>query len=267
MKAIALIPARYGSSRFPGKPLARLGGKRVIERVCDRVAEAGIRPVVATDDERILHAVEEAGYEAVMTSTEHRSGTDRIREALDRLEDGDQADVIINVQGDEPFIQPEQLKSLMALFEDPAVELATLIKRYDPTKGIEGLLDPNLVKVVTAENGDALYFSRSVIPFVRGQRQEEWLFSGVEFHTHIGVYAYRPAVLKAVTALPQTELEKTESLEQLRWLGAGYRIRTLLTEGTGVGIDTPEDLANAEKLIANEGLHDSEKEASGSEMK
>ncbi|MCM1377668.1 MAG: 3-deoxy-manno-octulosonate cytidylyltransferase [Clostridium sp.] len=248
MKVIAIIPARYASTRFPGKPLAMLGGKSVIERVCRQVEAAGIRPVVATDDERILEAVKVSGYEAVMTSASHRSGTDRIREALDKIEGAEGVDVIINVQGDEPFIRPEQLTALTETFADGRVEIATLVKRYDPKRGIEGVKDPNLVKVVTADNGDALYFSRSLIPYMRGVEEAEWAQKH-DYLTHIGVYAFRPMTLRAVTALPEGGLEKIEKLEQLRWLQAGYRIRSVLTEGETIGIDTPADLAAAESRL------------------
>lgn len=248
MKAIALIPARYGSSRFPGKPLAKLGGKELILRVCSQVEKSGILPVVATDDDRILKCVEAGGYQAVMTSSDHQSGTDRIREALDLIEYNG-VDVILNVQGDEPFIQPEQLTSLLKEFSDPKVKIATLVRPFDPSEGFEALFSPNLVKVTRRANGDALYFSRSIIPYVRGVEWEEWLVNA-KFHTHIGVYAYRPRVLKDITALPQSPLEKAESLEQLRWLENGYNIRTVITSGFGVGIDTPEDLTEAERLLS-----------------
>lgn len=245
MKAIALIPARYGSSRFPGKPLAQLAGREVILHVCDHVAQAGILPVVATDDHRILECVEQAGYQAVMTSKEHRSGTDRICEALSKIE-SEGVDVVINVQGDEPFIRPAQLSALSEAFNDKEVEIATLVKRFNPASGLEILENPNLVKVVRADNADALYFSRSVIPFIRGVERENWPTT-TDFYTHMGVYAYRPKILLKVASLPPSRLEKAESLEQLRWLQAGYRIRTVLTEGDSVGIDTPEDLEEAEK--------------------
>lgn len=244
MNVIALIPARYGSSRFPGKPLAHLAGREVILHVCDHVAQAGVLPVVATDDSQILECVEKAGYQAVMTSKEHRSGTDRICEALSKIE-SEGVDVVINVQGDEPFIRPAQLFALSEAFKDRDVEIATLVKRFNPASGLEVLENPNLVKVVRANNADALYFSRSVIPFVRGEERENWLKT-TDFYTHMGVYAYRPDTLLKLTALSPSPLEKAESLEQLRWLQAGYRIRTVLTEGESVGIDTPEDLARAE---------------------
>lgn len=248
MKITALIPARYASTRFPGKPLALLGGVPVIERVCRRVAEAGITPVVATDDGRITQAVERAGFRAVMTLSTHRSGTDRICEAMEKLPGAAASDVIVNVQGDEPFVSPDDLRALTAVFADPQVELATLVRDFDPKRGFADLRDPNLVKVVTADNGDALYFSRSVIPYVRGKEEDKWLASA-RFLTHQGVYAYRPATLRRVASLPPSELEKSESLEQLRWLQAGLRIRTVKATGETIGIDTPEDLAEAEKRL------------------
>lgn len=248
--AIALIPARYASTRFPGKPLAKLGGESVIRRVCRQVEKAGIRPVVATDDERILREVEEGGYKAVMTSSTHCSGTDRICEALRLLEaeEGRAKGVVLNVQGDEPFIRPEQLRSLIDVFSDPEVKIATLVRRYEKERGIEGLEDPNLVKVSVRANGDALTFSRSVLPHIRGEERKEWP-ECYDYLTHIGVYAFRPEVLLHVASLPQTKLEQAESLEQLRWLDAGYEIRTVVSEFSTVGIDTPEDLAAAEAAL------------------
>lgn len=248
MNTVALIPARYASTRFPGKPLAKLAGKEVILHVCTQVAKACITPVVATDDSRIYDCVTKNGYKAVITDANHKSGTDRICEALDKIDSN--PDVIINVQGDEPFIQPEQLKKLEAVFSDSNVMIATLIKEFNPDEGFDNLFSPNLVKVTWQSNGDALYFSRSIIPFVRGIDHTKWLEKS-KFYTHIGVYGYRPEILRQIAALPQSELEKAESLEQLRWLDAGYNIRTIVTDGFGVGIDTPEDLAKAEKLISS----------------
>lgn len=245
---VALIPARYSSTRFPGKPLALLGGKPVIVHVCERVSQAGVLPVVATDDQRIIDCVEQAGYQAVMTSADHRSGTDRVREALDKIA-SEAVDVVINVQGDEPFVNPDDIRRLAALFDDRKTEIGTLVRRFDPVLGFDALFDPNLVKVVMDDAGYALYFSRSIIPYVRGKEWQEWLMTTM-FHTHVGVYAYRPETLRKIAALPQGHLEKAESLEQLRWLAAGYRIKCLETEGTTIGIDTPEDLAAAEAYLA-----------------
>ena len=244
MKFTAVIPARFASTRFPGKPLAMLGGKTVIQRVYEQAASVLSEVYVATDDERILSAVEAFGGYAVMTRTDHQSGTDRIEEAVEKT--GTQADVIINIQGDEPFIQPSQIKTLMALFDDPQTQIGTLGKRFE---SMEAVSNPNSPKIVTDHRGFALYFSRSVIPFIRGVETDEWL-SHYPFLKHLGVYAYRREVLAEVTRLPQGQLEKAESLEQLRWLENGYRIRVGLTDVETVGIDTPADLERAEQFLA-----------------
>ena len=243
MKFMAIIPARYASTRFPGKPLAVLGGKTVIQRVYEQVSSLLDEVYVATDDERIFQAVEAFGGRAVMTRTDHKSGTDRIEEAAEKI--GSQADVIINVQGDEPFIQPSQIKTLMQLFDAPETQIGTLGKRFE---NIEGVENPNSPKIVTDNRGFALYFSRSPIPFVRGKERSEWL-ANYPFLKHLGIYAYRREVLREVTQLPQGNLEKAESLEQLRWLENGYRIRVGLTDVETVGIDTPEDLKRAEEFL------------------
>ena len=233
MEFVAIIPARYASTRFPGKPLAMLGGKPVIRRVYEQVT--GVLPdaVVATDDERILRAVEEFGGRAVMTSAEHRSGTDRCWEAYGKL--GREYDAVINVQGDEPFIRPEQLRAIMRCFDVPGTDIATLE-------------NPNSPKVVLDGGSRAIYFSRSVIPYLRGVERSEWLAKHT-FYKHIGMYAFRTKVLAEVTALPQSSLEKAESLEQLRWLENGYRIGVGISDVETIGIDTPEDLAAAEEFL------------------
>ena len=252
MKFTAVIPARYASTRFPGKPLAMLGGKTVIQRVYEQAASVLSEVYVATDDERILSAVEAFGGYAVMTRTDHQSGTDRIEEAIEKIEESgkwkEERDemVIINIQGDEPFIQPSQIKTLMALFDDPQTQIGTLGKRFE---SMEAVSNPNSPKIVTDHRGFALYFSRSVIPFIRGVETDEWL-SHYPFLKHLGVYAYRREVLAEVTRLPQGQLEKAESLEQLRWLENGYRIRVGLTDVETVGIDTPADLERAEQFLA-----------------
>ena len=243
MKFIGIIPARYASTRFPGKPLAILGGKTVIQRVYEQASSVLEEAYVATDDERILQVVEQFGGRAVMTRADHKSGTDRIEEAAEKI--GTDADVIINVQGDEPFIQPSQIETLMRLFDNPTTQIGTLGKRFD---SIEATLNPNSPKIVTDLQGFALYFSRSIIPFVRGIEQTEWLKS-YPFLKHLGLYAYRREVLHEVTQLPQSPLELAESLEQLRWLENGYRIRVGLTDVETVGIDTPEDLERAEEFL------------------
>ena len=243
---MAIIPARYASTRFPGKPLADLGGKTVIQRVYEQVSSLLDEVYVATDDERIFQAVESFGGRAVMTRTDHKSGTDRIEEAAEKI--GSDADVIINVQGDEPFIQPSQIETLMHLFDAPETQIGTLGKRFETIEGVE---NPNSPKIVTDNRGFALYFSRSPIPYVRGIDRNLWL-EAYPFLKHLGIYAYRREVLREVTQLPQGRLEKAESLEQLRWLENGYRIRVGLTDVETVGIDTPEDLQRAEEFLAQQ---------------
>lgn len=245
---IIIIPARYASTRFPGKPLARIGGEEMIVRVCKRASETGAMVAVATDDERIKECVENAGFTAVMTSPDHKSGTDRVYEAFCSL--GKPAEVVINVQGDEPFIAPSQIEALMNCFrEDGETQLATLVREFDKSQGFEALFDPNLVKVVRSQKGEALYFSRSIIPYVRGVEWQKWLDRHL-FFTHVGIYAYRADVLAEVTSIPRSPLEIAESLEQLRWLENGYKIKTAVTDSPTIGIDTPEDLENAEKWLA-----------------
>lgn len=250
MKSLAIIPARYASTRFPAKPLAMLGGKLIIERVYRQVQQAIDDVVVATDDERIMSAVESFGGCAVMTSTEHRSGTDRCYEALMKV--GGSYDIVINVQGDEPFIQPEQIRSLVACFEDPATDIATLVKPFTVEDGVEALENPNSPKVVVSRDMKAIYFSRSVIPYMREVPREEWL-SRHTYYKHIGMYAFRAKTLGEVTALPQSSLELSEKLEQLRWLENGYRIGVGITTIETIGIDTPEDLRRAEEFLAARG--------------
>ena len=248
MKFMAIIPARYASTRFPGKPLAVLGGKTVIQRVYEQVSSLLDEVYVATDDERIFQAVESFGGRAVMTRTDHKSGTDRIEEAAEKI--GSDADVIINVQGDEPFIQPSQIETLMHLFDAPETQIGTLGKRFETIEGVE---NPNSPKIVTDNRGFALYFSRSPIPYVRGIDRNLWL-KAYPFLKHLGIYAYRREVLAEVTRLPQSSLEKAESLEQLRWLQNGYRIRVGLTDVETVGIDTPQDLERAEVFLKQQTL-------------
>ena len=243
MKFTAIIPARYTSTRFPGKPLAILGGKPIIQRVYEQVISVLGEACVATDDQRIFDTVEAFGGQAVMTRTDHKSGTDRIEEAARRLDTT--ADVIINVQGDEPFIQPSQIETLCQLFDAPETQIGTLGKRFESMEAAE---NPNSPKIVCDTKGFALYFSRSVIPFIRGKEQSEW-FTHFPFLKHLGIYAYRREVLTEITRLPQSPLEIAESLEQLRWLQNGYRIRVGETDVETVGIDTPEDLQRAEAFL------------------
>lgn len=246
MTFIGIIPARYASTRFPAKPLALLGGRTVIERVYRQVDGVLDAAVVATDDQRIYDVVESFGGRAVMTSVHHKSGTDRVWEAYEHI--GEEFDVVVNIQGDEPFIQPSQLHAIQHCFDNEDTQIATLVKPFTPQDGLAALENPNSPKVVVDDNGRALYFSRSVIPYLRGVERSEWL-STHTFYKHIGLYAYRPDVLRQLTALPQSPLELAESLEQLRWLQAGYHIQVGVSQVETIGIDTPEDLARAEEFL------------------
>ena len=245
MKYIGVIPARYASTRFPGKPLVMLGGKSMIERVYEQVAGVLDETCVATDDERIFDAVKAFGGNVVMTSTEHKSGTDRIQEAVTKIGDG--YDVVVNIQGDEPFIQRSQIETVCRCFDDEITQIATLGKPFG--NNFEAIANSNSPKIVIDNRGYAMYFSRSVIPFIRGKQTEEWA-EAYPFVKHIGLYAYRREVLAEITQLPQSSLEIAESLEQLRWLQNGYRIKLGLTDVETVGIDTPEDLQRAEEFLA-----------------
>ncbi|MBR2429203.1 MAG: 3-deoxy-manno-octulosonate cytidylyltransferase [Alistipes sp.] len=247
MKYLVIIPARYASTRFPAKPLALLGGRPIIEHVYRQVSKAVSDVVVATDDERIKAAVEAFGGRAVMTSTEHQSGTDRCYEALQRV--GGDYDVVVNVQGDEPFVQPEQIEALIVCFDDPATQIATMVKPFKESDGVEALENPNSPKVVVSHDMKALYFSRSVIPYMRGVERNEWLKRHT-YYKHIGIYAFRAKTLAEITALPQSPLELSEKLEQLRWLENGYVIGLATTNRETIGIDTPEDLCRAEAYLA-----------------
>ena len=244
MKFIAIIPARYASTRFPGKPLAVLGGKTVIQRVYEQAVSILPEAYVATDDDRIFQAVESFGGRAVMTRADHKSGTDRIEEAAEKI--GTDADVIINIQGDEPFVQASQILTLQHLFDAKETQIGTLGKRFD---SMDAVMNPNSPKIVCDRRGFALYFSRNVIPYLRGRDVQDWL-EHFPYLKHLGIYAYRREVLREVTTLPQSPLEMAESLEQLRWLENGYRIRVGLTDEETVGIDTPDDLRRAEEFLA-----------------
>ena len=246
MKFIGIIPARYASTRFPAKPLAILGGKTVIQRVYEQVVGVLDEAYVATDDVRIEEAVKAFGGKVVMTSVDHKSGTDRCYEAFCKVGSG--YDVIVNIQGDEPFIQRSQLEAIKACFEDDATQIATLVKPFTPEDGFDALENVNSPKVVVNRNMNALYFSRSIIPYQRNKEKIEWL-SGHTYYKHIGLYAYRAAVLKEITALPQSSLELAESLEQLRWLENGYTIKVGITTVETIGIDTPQDLVRAEQFL------------------
>lgn len=246
MKFVGIIPARYASTRFPAKPLAKLGSKTVIERVYSQVSGCCDEVVVATDDERIYQTVKAFGGQVEMTSTEHRSGTDRCWEAYQKL--NKEFDVIINIQGDEPFIRPLQIEALKSCFNNNDIDIATLVKPFAASDSVEALENPNTPKVVVDNNSRALYFSRSVIPYLRGVHRSEWLLHHT-FYKHIGIYAFRREALKQITALPQSSLELAESLEQLRWIENGYKIGVGITNEETIGIDTPEDLERAVEFL------------------
>ncbi len=243
MNYIGIIPARYASTRFPGKPLADICGKPMIQRVYEQACKALDRVVVATDDERIYNAVRQFGGQVVMTRTDHKCGTDRCLEAYDKIKSTqDEETVIINIQGDEPFIQPEQIEAIKSCFP---TEIATLVKPFTAQDTLADLENPNTPKVVfSAVDNHAVLFSRSVIPYLRGIDKQDWLAQGKHFR-HIGMYAYRADILRQITRLPQSPMEKAESLEQLRWLENGYQIKVAVCETYSMGIDTPDDLQQA----------------------
>lgn len=244
MKIIGIIPARYASSRFPGKPLADIGGKSMIQRVYEQVKGCAslAEVVVATDDQRIEEHVRSFAGNVIMTSTEHESGTDRCAEVVSKING---FDVAINIQGDEPFINPLQIDLLCSLFNDPKTDIGTLIKKIDKQ---EDLFSENTPKVIVGREQQALYFSRQTIPFLRGIPDAEWLRQH-SFYKHIGVYGYKTAVLQEITRLPISSLEKAEALEQLRWLENGYRIRVAETAYDTVAVDRPEDLETIKRTF------------------
>lgn len=246
MKFLGIIPARYASTRFPAKPLAMLGGKTVIQRVYEQVAGVLDDAYVATDDERIEAAVKAFGGKVVMTSVHHKSGTDRCYEACMKV--GGDFDVVVNIQGDEPFIQPSQLMAVKACFDDSSTQIATLVKPFSGDDDFAVLENANSPKVVLNKNMNALYFSRSIIPYQRNAEKKDWLKNHT-YYKHIGLYAYRTEVLKEITSLPQSSLELAESLEQLRWVENGYMIKVGVTEVETIGIDTPQDLEKAERYL------------------
>ena len=244
MKFAAIIPARYGSSRFPGKPLAKIKGKSMIERVYNQALKALNQVYVATDDERIEKEVKKFGGNCIMTKSTHKSGTDRLAEAVQLIEENNKEhyDVIINVQGDEPFIHPEQIKELCACFEEEKTEIATLAKFITNNNEI---FNPNLPKLITNYNNEAIYFSRSPIPYIRGEEESKWIEKH-SFKKHLGMYGYRTKILKTLTKLPPSSLEQAESLEQNRWLENGYTIKIRMTEYKNHPVDTPGDLKDLE---------------------
>ncbi|GAB3538279.1 3-deoxy-manno-octulosonate cytidylyltransferase [Pontibacter brevis] len=244
MDVLGIIPARYASTRFPGKPLTDIKGKSMIQRVYEQAQKSSLAEVlVATDDQRILDHVTGFGGKAVMTGTHHQSGTDRCFEAF-KLHDMPY-EYIINIQGDEPFIKPEQIDLVASCFQKPQTQLATLIKKIDSA---EELHNVNAPKVVINQNKEALYFSRQPIPYCRNVPHDIWHMQHTYFK-HIGIYGYRADILEQITQLPPSSLELAESLEQLRWLEHGFRITTALTAFETVGIDTPEDLLKVQKHL------------------
>lgn len=249
MRTLAIIPSRYGSSRFPGKPLADIAGKSMVRRVYEQAKKAFEDVCVATDDLRIVAEVESFGGVAIMTSSHHQSGTDRCFEAYTRyagLFPDRKVDIVMNIQGDEPLIDPEQLKSLEKAFEgDSEVYLGTMAKRIDSP---EELFNPNTPKVIMDKDGYALYFSRSTIPYLREVPQDEW-HTKHAYYKHIGLYAYKPETLKKICSMERSTLEKCESLEQLRWLENGLKIKVIETTSTTFAVDTPEDLAKIVRYI------------------
>ncbi len=250
LKFSGIIPARYASTRFPGKPLVMINGKTMIHRVYIQASKVLEHVCVATDDHRIEEEVLRFGGRVIMTSSEHQSGTDRCAEAIDILQKESNTifDVVLNIQGDEPFIQPAQLEKLMNCFENPETQIATLVK---PIHANDDVFNPNCVKVVIDKDYRALYFSRSPIPYIRNKDNSEWSAHHTYFK-HLGIYAYRTEVLKEITRLPQSSLELAESLEQLRWLENGYRIIAERTEFESISVDTPDDLNKLNILNFND---------------
>ena len=244
-----IIPARYASSRFPGKPLAIIGNKPMIQRVYEQAVKSLELVYIATDDKRIYDAVINFGGKVIMTSPTHISGTDRCAEAVTLIteESGQKIDIVINIQGDEPFIKPEQIDLLINCFTGEGVEIATLVRRTEPG---EDIFNTNQPKVILNSKGDALYFSRAAIPFIRDAKMSDWSLKHV-YYKHIGLYAYRTETLKKITLLARSPLEISESLEQNRWIENGFRIRTAVTLWETFGIDTPDDLEKAKLLLGH----------------
>ena len=241
MLVLGIIPARYASSRFPGKPLAMIKGKSMIQRVYEQASKASSLAdvIVATDDKSIFEHVLGFGGKVMMTDSKHPSGTDRCHEVVQMLQSkGESYDVVVNIQGDEPYINPVQIDQLCEVFNQKETEIATLVK---PIQELEELNNPNVVKVVKQSRGQALYFSRFAIPYFRGTNKEE-ILEKTDYFKHIGIYAYRSTILSQLCALPKSKLEEAESLEQLRWLENGFAIQTRITDFESIAVDTPADL-------------------------
>ena len=241
MKILAVIPSRYASTRFPGKPLVDIQGKPMIQWVYENASKAIENVFVATDDERIFSLVTNFGGKAVYTSKNHNTGTDRCAEALDKIKSklDINFEIVLNIQGDEPLLQPEQITSLIDCFKDPKTEIATLIKKIND---YDELVNPNNVKITFNKDFYAMYFSRSTIPCIRNAKDvKEWI-NLHKFYKHIGIYAFKSDILRRITKLQSSSLERAESLEQNRWLENGYKIKVIITEIENIGIDTPEDL-------------------------
>ncbi len=252
LRTLIIIPARYASSRFPGKPLADLLGRPMLWHVYEHVRDAADQVYVATDDERIFEAMKRLDVPVIMTGKQHRSGTDRCAEALDIIEQrhGQEFDIVVNVQGDEPLISGQVIRPIFDVFEREAVDIATLVRKE---KDLEILTSGNAVKVVVDFHGNAIYFSRQMIPYVRDKSKEQWP-EEFDYYVHVGIYAYRPEVLRKIVKLPQGRLERVEKLEQLRWLEHGYQVRVLKTDYEGIGVDTPEDLERVKGLMMKKGM-------------
>lgn len=246
MKFVGIIPARYASTRFPGKPLADILGQPMIQRVYERASQVLDTVVVATDDQRIYDAVVQFGGRVVMTSENHKTGTDRCYEALTKLPET--YDVVINIQGDEPFIAIDQIEALKNCFVSDQIQLATLVKPFDANTSIDELENPNTPKVILSQTGEAICFSRSVIPYLRGVEKSQWAAAHT-YYKHIGIYAYRTDILAQITNMTQTPLEQAESLEQLRWLENGLHIHVAITLSDNHSIDTLEDLQRVVALM------------------
>ncbi|MEI6489581.1 MAG: 3-deoxy-manno-octulosonate cytidylyltransferase [Bacteroidota bacterium] len=245
MNIVGIIPSRFASTRFPGKPLIDIGGKTMIQRVYEQACKSKSlsKVVVATDDINIEQHVKSFGGNVVMTSDQHQSGTDRCFEAITKV--SSTADVVINIQGDEPFIHPEQIDLVASCFTNPKVQIATLVKKLTE---MDDLVSNTIMKVIMNKNKEAIYFSRQAIPYIRGKEQNDWL-NHFTYYKHIGIYAYTVSTLREITSLEQSSLELAESLEQLRWIENGYKIKIEVTDFESVSVDAPEDLKKLQKYL------------------